>query len=100
MQALSKCEFPHLYELWLSNKVDNIGHNYIRDEVRPLHKFQKLELLYLTGVGLTHKGLEILSEGDFPHLSTLCIGNKIDILGGNHIGDQAIIFLHKFTTLK
>ena len=44
--------------------------------------------------------MEILSQGDFPNLSTLWIGNKIDILDKNHLDDQAIIFLHKFTTLK
>ena len=100
MQALSECEFPHLHKLWLSNKVDNIDGNKIGDEVRPLHKFKNLQYLDLSDVGLTHKGVEILSQGDFPHLSKLSLGNKTDILGGNDLDDQAIIFLHKFTTLK
>ena len=68
VQALSKCEFPYLLELSLSNKVGNIDDNKIGNEVRPLHKFQNLKYLSLIGVGLTHKGVEILSQGDFPHL--------------------------------
>ena len=68
MQVLSKCKFPQLYLLSLGSKVDNIGGNKIEDEIRPLHKFQKLEYLYLFKIGLTHKGVEILSQGHFPHL--------------------------------
>ena len=64
--------------------MNNLGYNEIGDEaIIFLHQFPALQELYLHDARITGKGIEILSEGDFPHLRQLWLGNKIVIIGGN-----------------
>ena len=80
VQCLSEGEFPHLEFLYLSKKVDILGFNEIGDEaILFLHRFPQLKVLGLQQTGLTGKGIQILSEGNFPHLFDLGIGKNSDI---------------------
>ena len=59
----------HLHYLDLRNKDDKIGNNEIVDEgVQFLHNFQHLRSLNLRRNKITGKGVEILSQGEFPFL--------------------------------
>ena len=101
IEIMSKGEFPHLQEIDLSNKVDILGWNVIGDELHHLHKFQSLQVLDLRATKLTGKGIKILSEGEFPNLRSLDLGNKIVIIGSNHeIDVEALKFLGRLSALE
>ena len=81
--------------------VNNSDYNSIDDEaITFLHQFPTLKGLSLLENKITGKGVKILSEGNFPYLEGLELGNEVDNIGGNGIGDEEIIFLHQFPNLK
>ena len=79
IEKLGEGKFPNLYSLILSKGVDTIGGNKFGDEIKLLHKFKTLQALFLQGVGLTEKGVEILSNSEFSNLQLLDLSTKINI---------------------
>ena len=83
----------------MMNNSDNCG--FIKDEgIVLLHKFSSLKGVLLHKNNLTRKGVEILSQGNFPHMMRLDFGKKVNDSAHNDIADEGIVFLHKFPTLK
>ena len=65
-----------------------------------LHKFPSVRAVLLHKNSITKKGVEVLSKGKFPYISRLDLGTTVDNEAFNKIGDEGIVFLHKFPTLK
>ena len=80
---------------------NNSGWNEIDDEgITWLHKLSTLKELDLSLNTITWKGVQTLSQGNFPYLQSLNLCKKGIILAYNLITDQGLIFLHEFATLE
>ena len=80
--------------------MNNSDHIKIGDEgITFLSSFPSLQKLHLYNNKITKNGVEALSKMKFP-LEYLNLGNKVDILGENEIGDKAMISLHRFPQLR
>ena len=79
VKELSKLEFvPHLQRLQLRRIFNYSEYNQIGDEgVRHLEKFASLTYLELGTCGISGKGVEWLSEMEFPELQTLGLSTTI-----------------------
>ena len=72
LASITKRNWPKLQQLDLSsNKFGDEGIPYLK-------AFPNLKKLYLGGCGISTKGLQLLSELEFPNLAYLGLGKIVD----------------------
>ena len=60
----------------------------------------KITSLNLANNGISHEGLRLLSEGNCCRLVELTLGNLLNIIDSNPIGDEGVEYLNAFWPLQ